>query len=88
MEIDESAHARFMKPLTIALMIALQVVRASFGFHLRECMGCPPPPPLVHKFEKEHNSTFCILKNNIKLTPTPESSAEVTLQDFIHRHKS
>ena len=29
----------FTKPLTIALMIALQVVRTSFGFHLRECMG-------------------------------------------------
>ena len=27
-------------------MIALQVVRTSFGFHLRECMGsCFPPPP-------------------------------------------
>ena len=27
-------------------MIALQVVRTSFGFHLRECMGsCLPPPP-------------------------------------------
>ena len=29
-------------------MIALQVVRTSFGFHLRECMGscfAPPPPP-------------------------------------------
>ena len=32
-----SAHVT--KPLAIALMIALQVVRTSFGFHLRECMG-------------------------------------------------
>ena len=29
----------FTKPLTIALMTALQVVRTSFGFHFRECMG-------------------------------------------------
>ena len=27
------------KPLAIASMIALQVVRMSFGFHSRECMG-------------------------------------------------
>ena len=27
-------------------MIALQVVRTSFGFHFRECMGnCYPSPP-------------------------------------------
>ena len=46
METNESAQAHFAKPLTIALMIALQVVRASFGFLFREYMGsCPPPPP-------------------------------------------
>ena len=30
-------------------MIALQVVRTSFEFHLRECMGSssPHPPPLT-----------------------------------------
>ena len=32
-EIDESVHAHFTKLLTIALMIALQVVKASFCFH-------------------------------------------------------
>ena len=26
-------------------MISLQVVRTSFGFHLREYMGSSPPPP-------------------------------------------
>ena len=31
-EINESARAHYSKPLTIALMIALQVVRTSFGF--------------------------------------------------------
>ena len=33
-------------------VIALQVVRTSFGFHLREFMGSssPPPPPLVFTF--------------------------------------
>ena len=38
-EINVSAHAHITKPLTIASMIALQVVRASFGFHLKESMG-------------------------------------------------
>ena len=32
------------KPLTRPLMITLQVVRTSFGFHLRECMGSSLPP--------------------------------------------
>ena len=46
-EIIESAHhEHFTKPLAIASMVALQVVRTSFGFHLRECMeSCSPPPP-------------------------------------------
>ena len=35
-----------LKPLTIASMIALPVVRTSFEFHLREGMtSCSPPPP-------------------------------------------
>ena len=33
------------KPLTRPLMITLQVVRTSFEFHLRECMGSSFPPP-------------------------------------------
>ena len=37
----------FTKPLAKnASMIALQVVRTSFGFHLRECMGSCFPAPL------------------------------------------
>ena len=43
-EINESIIEA--KPLAIASMIALQVVRTSFGFHLRECMGSCSPPPL------------------------------------------
>ena len=38
-EYESAHHEHFTKPLTIALMIALQVERTSFGFHLRECMG-------------------------------------------------
>ena len=41
-----SRQIRWQRPLPIAL----QVVRTSFGFHLRECMGSSPPlppPPLV-----------------------------------------
>ena len=41
-QIDESAYVHFTKPLTFALMITLQVVRALFGFY-REYMGsCTP----------------------------------------------
>ena len=46
-EINESSHAHCRKLLTTAWMIALQVVRTSFGFHLRECMRiCSTPHPL------------------------------------------
>ena len=39
-----SAHAQEAYLLTRTSQIALQVVRTSFGFHLRECMGsCFPP---------------------------------------------
>ena len=43
-EINESAHAHFEKLLSIASIIALQVVRASFAFHLREFRGNGSPP--------------------------------------------
>jgi len=43
-----SAHAQEAYLLTRTSHIALQVVRTSFGFHLRECMGsCFPPPTIV-----------------------------------------
>ena len=46
LEYARSAHAQEAYPLTRTSHIALQVVRTSFGFHLRECMGsCFPPPP-------------------------------------------
>ena len=42
-------------PLAIASKIALQVVRTSFGFYLRECMGsCFPPSPALR-----HLNDFC-----------------------------
>ena len=34
-----------ISPLAIPLLIALQVERTSFGFHVRECMRSTPPPP-------------------------------------------
>ena len=43
---DNNYSLAFTKPLAIASMIALQVVRTLFGFLLREYMGsCSPPPP-------------------------------------------
>ena len=42
------AHDQFINALTRPLLIALQVVRTSFEFHLRECMGSSAPPlPLL-----------------------------------------
>ena len=41
---DEYAHAQWSDPLPISSEIALQVVRTSFRFHLRECMGSSFPP--------------------------------------------
>ena len=42
-----NAPDQYANPLARPWLIALQVVRTSFGFHLRECMGSwfPPPPP-------------------------------------------
>ena len=44
-----NTHDQYTYPLARPLMIYLQVVRTSFGFHLRECMGSsfPPPPPVM-----------------------------------------
>ena len=47
-----NAHDHYTTPLARPLLIPLQVVRTSFGFHVRGCMGSsfpsppPPPPPL------------------------------------------
>ena len=38
-----NAHDQYTSPLTRPLLIALQVVRTSFGFYLRECMGSSSP---------------------------------------------
>jgi len=44
LEYATSAHAQEAYPLTRTSQIALQVVRTSFGIHLRECIGsCFPP---------------------------------------------
>ena len=34
------------------LLIALQAVKTSFGFHVRECMKSSPPPPSAGKHAK------------------------------------
>ena len=48
-----NAHDQYTNPLARLLLIALQVVRTSFGFHLRECMGSsfPPPPPETMSYQ-------------------------------------
>ena len=54
-----SARAQYINPLTDASMIALQVVRTSFGFYLRERMGScfPPPPPDLHFHLNQNTKT-------------------------------
>ena len=46
-----NAHDQYTNPLARPLLIALQVVRTSFGFHLRECMGSSFPTP---DFDQPH----------------------------------
>ena len=47
--LTNSARAQNTNPPTDAFMIALQVVRTSFGFHLRECMGsCFSPSEMAN----------------------------------------
>ena len=59
-EINESAHQHFTKPKAIASMIALQVVRISFGFHLRECMGSCFPPLLLLRDSRYIEKNNCL----------------------------
>ena len=47
-----NAHDQYTNPLARPLLIALQVVRTSFGFHLRECMGSSFPPPPYQTLSK------------------------------------
>ena len=56
----------FTKPLAIAIasMIALQVVRTSFGFHLRECMGSCFPPPMVEPLLMDISVTYTVPGRN------------------------
>ena len=44
-----NAHDQYTNPLARPLLIALQVVRTSFGFHLRECMGSSLSPLQISK---------------------------------------
>ena len=46
-----NAHDQYTNPLARPLLIALQVVRTSYGFHLRECMGSSFPTP---DFDQPH----------------------------------
>ena len=43
-----NAHDQYTSPLARPLLTALQVVRTSFGFHLRECVGSSSPSPDRH----------------------------------------
>ena len=42
---SRNAHNQDANPLARPLLIAVQVVRTSFGFHLRDCMKSSDPPP-------------------------------------------
>ena len=64
---SRSAHDQYTNPLARALLMALQVVRTSFGFHLRESMGSSPPsppPPCVVLILCFISMTFQVRKHN------------------------
>ena len=55
-----NAHDQYTNPLARPLLIALQVVRTLFGFHLRECMyvGVAPPGLCFNRLYYFHTIFF------------------------------
>ena len=50
-----SARAQYVNPLTYASMIALQVARTSFGFHLKKMYGKLLTPPALKPIAEQSN---------------------------------
>ena len=60
-----NAHDRYANALARPLLIALKVVRTSFGFHLRECMG--RGSPLLAR--RLHEVYTAVLKSGERFEP-------------------
>ena len=66
-------------PLARPLLIALQVERTSFGFHVRECMRSttpPPPHPPQANMQKDHCRLTCERSRISGCLPKRELKAE------------
>ena len=50
-----------LKTVDLWILIALQVVRTSFGFHVRECMGSSSPPP-VYGLSSDYHHVVLLLE--------------------------
>ena len=61
-------------PLARPMLIALQVERTSFGFHVRECMRSTPPP--AGKHAKSHFRLTCERSRISGCFPKRELKAE------------
>jgi len=74
LEYATSAHAQKAYVLTRTSQIALQVVRTSFGVHLREYMGSsfPPPPPPEINLLNGQGTAFTLLLSGVTLNRFPK----------------
>ena len=71
MDFGRNAHDQYTNPLARTLLIALQVVRTSFGIHLRKCMesSYPPPlPPFLAIRNHDQIKGICVLGRECKLS--------------------
>ena len=69
-------------------MIALQVVRTSFGFYLRECMGsCFPPPPPPCPNLTEHQKWVAILVFQSSLEEISSSAIKTKIPHLVNIHR-
>ena len=70
MDFGRNAHDQYTNPLARTLLIALQVVRTSFGYHLRKCMesSYPPSPPSLAIRNHDQIKGICVLGTECKLS--------------------
>ena len=74
-----------ISPLAIPLLIALQVERTSFGFHVRECMrSSPTPAPPQANMQKDHFRLTCERSRISGCIPKRELKAENGV-DYKHK---
>ena len=84
-----NAHDQYINPLARPLLIALQVVRTSFAFQLRECMGSSsPPPPLGRIFSSPVKIIVWPITDNFRTNGKRSLTSEISrlsLSAFIKK---